>query len=57
VSNGLYLRAVIEAIAMPALYVERFDDLPKIADAYRHCQVLARPLVVGLSRGVLKGSQ
>ena len=56
VSNGLYLRAVIEAIDMPALYVERFDELPKIADAYRHCQILARPYVVGLSRGVLKGS-
>ena len=29
VSNGLYLRRVIESIDMPALYVERFDELPK----------------------------
>jgi len=57
VSNGLYLRSVIEAINIPALFVERFEELPKIADAYRHAQVLARPHVVGLSRGVLKGLQ
>jgi len=56
VSNGLYLRAVIEAIDLPAIYIERFDDLPKIAEAYRHCQILARPYVVALSRGVLKGT-
>ena len=36
VSNGLYLRSVIQAIDIPALYLERFDELPKIADAYRH---------------------
>ena len=40
VSNGLYLRSVIEAIDIPALYLERFDELPKIADAYRHASVL-----------------
>ena len=57
VSNGLYLKSVIEAIDMPALYLERFDELPKIADAYKHCQVLARPYVVGLGRGLIKGSQ
>ena len=33
VSNGLYLRSVIDAIDIPALYVERFDDLEKIGVA------------------------
>jgi sulfopyruvate decarboxylase subunit alpha len=57
VSNGLYLRSVIEAIDMPALYLERCDELPKIADAYRHASVLARPYVVALGRELLKGTR
>jgi sulfopyruvate decarboxylase subunit alpha len=55
VSNSLYLRPVIEAIDMPAIYIERFEDLHKIGDAYRHCRVLGRPYVVALGRDVLKG--
>jgi sulfopyruvate decarboxylase subunit alpha len=55
VSNALYLRSVIDAINMPVLDVERFDDLSKIADAYRHAAVLARPHVVGLGRDFLRG--
>ena len=57
VSNGLYLRPVIEAIDIPALYVEQFSDLPKIASAYRHASVLSRPHVVALGRDLLKGTQ
>lgn len=55
VSNGLYLRSVIQAIDIPSIFVERAADLPRIADAYAHAQVLCRPYVVGLSRSVLKG--
>ena len=55
VSNGLYLRSIIQAIDMPAAYVAKFDDLRLIAEAYRHSSVLGRPYVVGLSRDVLKG--
>src|SRR5882757_4985236 len=43
VSNALYLKPVIDAIDLPMLTVERFDELPRIAEAYRHAQVLARP--------------
>ena len=57
VSNGLYLRSVIEAIDIPALYVEQISELPKIASAYRHASVLSRPYVVALGRGLLKGTQ
>ena len=57
VSNGLYLRPVIEAIDIPALYVEQIADLPKIASAYRHASVLSRPYVVALGRDLLKGTQ
>ena len=55
VSNALYLRPVIDAINMPVLDVERFEDISKIGDAYRHASVLARPHVVGLGRDFLRG--
>jgi sulfopyruvate decarboxylase TPP-binding subunit len=55
VSNGLYLRSVIQAINLPAVYVTRFEELPLIGDACRHASVLGRPYVVGLSRDLLKG--
>jgi sulfopyruvate decarboxylase TPP-binding subunit len=55
VSNGLYLRPVIDAINMPATYIERFEDLHKIAAAYRHASVIGRPNVVALGRDFLKG--
>ncbi len=57
VSNGLYLRSLIQALDIPALYLERFDELPKIADAYRHASIIARPYVVALGRDLLRGSQ
>lgn len=55
VSNGLYLRPVIQAIDIPATYIESSADIGKIADAYAHAKVLCRPHVVGLSRRVLRG--
>ncbi|MDB5598494.1 MAG: sulfopyruvate decarboxylase subunit alpha [Xanthobacteraceae bacterium] len=55
VSNGLYLRSVIDAINMPAIYIERFEDLHKIGVAYRHASVIGRPYVVALGRNLLKG--
>lgn len=55
VSNGLYLRSVIDAIDIPATYIEDAAGLKQIGRAYRHAQVLNRPTVVALSRDVLKG--
>lgn len=57
VSNALYLKPVIDAIDVPMLTVERFDELPRIGEAYRHAQVLARPFVVGFTRDVLRGAR
>lgn len=56
VSNGLYLKPVIDSINIPAVYVERSDDLPQLVKAYRHAMVIGRPYVVGISRDVLKGA-
>jgi sulfopyruvate decarboxylase TPP-binding subunit len=57
VSNGLYLRAVMDAIAIPFIDIDRYDDLEKIGDAYRHMSVIGRPYVVGMSRNVLRGAR
>ena len=56
VSNGLYLRAVMGSIAIPFIDIDRYDDLGKIGDAYRHMSVIGRPYVVGMSRNVLRGN-
>jgi sulfopyruvate decarboxylase TPP-binding subunit len=54
-SNALYLEAVIGAIDMPFVAIERGDDIPHLATAYRHSRVMARPVVVGFTRDVLRG--
>jgi sulfopyruvate decarboxylase TPP-binding subunit len=54
-SNGLYLEAVINAIDMPFIPIERSEDIPKISTAYRHSRVMLRPVVVGFTRELLKG--
>ena len=54
-SNALYLEPVIRAIDMPFVAIERGDDIPRLATAYRHSRVLSRPVVVGFTREVLRG--
>ncbi len=54
-SNGLYLESVIAAIDMPFVPIESGDDIPRLATAYRHSRVMARPVVVGFTREVLRG--
>lgn len=56
VSNGLYLKPVIDAIEMPYTAVERFEDLQVVGRAYRHASVIGRPCVVGLGRELQKGA-
>src|SRR5215468_10343267 len=54
-SNGLYLEPVIQAIDLPFVPIERADDIPELATAYRHSRVMSRPVVVGFTRQVLRG--
>ena len=54
-SNALYLEPVIRAIDMPFVAIERSDDIPRLATAYRHSRTLSRPVVVGFTREVLRG--
>jgi hypothetical protein len=51
------LRSVIDAIDIPFMDVDRYEDLEKIGTAYRHMSVIGRPYVVGMSRAVLKGER
>ena len=54
-SNGLYLEPVMQAISVPLVTIERADDVPRLATAYQHSRVIARPVVVGFTREVLRG--
>ena len=54
-SNGLYLEPVIRAIDMPFVAIERGADIARLATAFRHSRVMARPVVVGFTREVLRG--
>ena len=54
-SNGLYLEPVMRAIDIPFVAIERGADITRLATAFRHSRVMARPVVVGLTREVLSG--
>jgi sulfopyruvate decarboxylase subunit alpha len=54
VSNGLYLRPVLDAIDLPYTIIERPEDIPMISRAYQHSRTFARPTVVALTRGLLR---
>jgi sulfopyruvate decarboxylase TPP-binding subunit len=54
-SNGLYLEPVTRAIDMPFVAIERGADIARLATAFRHSRVMARPVVAGFTREVLRG--
>jgi sulfopyruvate decarboxylase subunit alpha len=54
VSNGLYLRPVLDAINLPTVIIERPDDISQISRAYQHSRTFARPAVVALTRDLLR---
>ena len=56
VSNGLYLRPVLEAINMPYEIIDRSDDLGLISRCYQHTRTFSRPMVVLFTRDLLRGS-
>jgi sulfopyruvate decarboxylase subunit alpha len=54
-SNALYLEPVMRAIDIPFVAIERGEDIPRLAVAFHHSRVLARPVVVGFSHDMLRG--
>jgi sulfopyruvate decarboxylase subunit alpha len=54
ISNGLYLRPVLDAISMPYTIVDKPDEIGLISRAYQHSRNFSRPTVVGLTRDLLQ---
>jgi len=55
VSNGLYLRSVLDGINMPYEIMDSTADVPSISRCYRHTRTYARPMAVLLTRDLLLG--
>ena len=55
VSNGLYLRSVLEGINMPYQVLDSRQDIPSISRCYRHTRIYGRPMAVLLTRDLLLG--
>jgi sulfopyruvate decarboxylase subunit alpha len=55
ISNGLYLRPVLEAIDMPYQIIDKPEDISSISRAYRHTRTFARPMAVLFTRDLLRG--
>src|SRR5215467_563243 len=54
-SNGLYLEPIIRAIDMPFVSIERGAHITRLRTAFGHSRVMARPVVVGFTRELLRG--
>jgi sulfopyruvate decarboxylase TPP-binding subunit len=55
VSNGLYLRPVLDAIDLPYQVIDEPDDIKLISRAYRHTRTFCRPFAVLFTRDLLRG--
>lgn len=54
VSNGLYLRPVLDAIDLPYTIIDKPEDIGMIGRGYRHSRTFSRPTVVALTRDFLR---
>ena len=55
ISNGLYLTRLMDSISLPYLLVEEKKTIARIPEAFKHCQVMNRPVVVAFTEAVLRG--
>jgi sulfopyruvate decarboxylase TPP-binding subunit len=55
ISNGLYLRPVLEAIDMPYQVIDEPRDIALLARCYRHTRTVSRPMAVLFTRDLLRG--
>jgi len=53
-SNGLYMRPVMDAISLPHTIVDKPEDIRLIGQAYKHSRIFSRPTVVALTHGLLR---
>lgn len=54
VSNGLYLRPILEAMNMPFTIIDRPEEIAQIPRIYRHTRTFARPAVIAFTRDLLR---
>lgn len=54
ISNGLYLLPVLDAISLPYMIVDKISDIHLISRAYHHSRTFSRPVVVALTRDLLR---
>jgi sulfopyruvate decarboxylase alpha subunit len=54
ISNGLYLLPVLDAISLPYMIVNDPSEIKMISRAYHHSRTFSRPVVVALTRDLLK---
>ena len=57
VSNGLYLLPVLDAIDMPYTIIKRPEEISLISRCYHHTRTVSRPMVVLLTRDLLRGDR
>jgi len=55
VSNGLYLRSVLDAIKMPYQVIAAPEDIGSISRCYHHTRIFSRPMAVLFTRDLLTG--
>jgi sulfopyruvate decarboxylase TPP-binding subunit len=55
ISNGLYLRPVLDAINMPYQVIDDAKDIGLISRSYHHTRTFSRPTVVLFTRDLLRG--
>ena len=56
ISNGLYLRPVLDAIDMPYLIIDDPEGIKQISRSYQHTRTFSRPMAVLFTRDLLRGS-
>lgn len=56
ISNGLYLRSVMDAIKLPYQVIDSPDDISAISRCYKHTKTFSRPMAVLLTRELLRGA-
>ena len=54
ISNGLYLLPVLDAISLPYMIVNDLSEVSMISRAFHHSGTFSRPVVVALTRDLLK---
>lgn len=57
ISNGLYLRPVLDAIDMPYQIIDDAHDLGLISRSYHHTRTFSRPMAVLFTRDLLRGQR